>query len=49
MIEEDDTIGTLMVSYFIRKDTDDDGTPNGDGGRIRDAGDLARSALLLSL
>ena len=37
MIEEVDPIWTLMVSYFMQKDTDDDGTMSDNGGRIGDA------------
>ena len=49
MIEEGDPIWTLMVSYLMKKYTDDDGTTSDDGGRIGDARDLARSAILLAL
>ena len=34
-----------MVSYLMQKDMDNDGTRSGDGGRIGDASDLARSAV----
>ena len=30
MLEEGDPVWTLMVSYFMQKDTDDDGTTNND-------------------
>ena len=49
MIEEGDTIWTLIVSYFMQKDTDDDKTMSEDGGRIGDARNLDRSDLLLEL
>ena len=32
MIEEGDPIYTLMVSYFMQKDTDDDGMMSNGGG-----------------
>ena len=41
MIEEGDQVWTLMVSYLMQKDTDDDGTASDDGRRIGDARDLA--------
>ena len=34
-----------MVSYLMQKDMDNDGTRSGDGGRIGDASNLARSAV----
>ena len=34
MIEEGGPIWILMVSYFMHKDTDDDGTTSDDGGGI---------------
>ena len=46
MIEEGDPIWTLMVSYFMQKDMDDDGTTSNDGRRIGDARDLDQLALL---
>ena len=46
MIEEVDLICTLMVSYFMQKHTEDDGTMSDDSGRISDARDLARLVLL---
>ena len=49
MIEEGDQVWTLMVSYLMQKDTDDDGTASDDGRRIGDARDLAQSALLSAL
>ena len=48
MIEEGDPIWNLMVSYFMQKDTDDDGTTRDDRGGIGDTRNLARSALLLA-
>ena len=41
MIEESDPIWTLMVSYFMQKDTDDDRTRRKDGVWIGNARDLA--------
>ena len=38
-----------MVSYLMKKDTDDDGMTSNDGGRIVNTRDLARSSLLLDL
>ena len=49
MIEEGDKIWDLMVSYFMQKDTDNDGTTSNNGGRIGDAHYLDQSALLLAL
>ena len=46
ILEEGDPIWTLMVSYFMQKDMDNNGTTSNDGGRIGDACDLDRSALL---
>ena len=40
MIEEGDPIWNLMVSYFMQKDTDDNGMMINDGGRIGDACNL---------
>ena len=49
MIEEGDPIWTLMVSYFMQKDTDDDRTTSNDGRRIGGACDLDQLALLSAL
>ena len=49
MIEEGDPIWNLMVSYFMKKDTEDDRTARDNEGRIKDVRDLGQSALLLSL
>ena len=38
-----------MVSYLMKKYTDDDITTSNYGGRIRDAHDLAQLALILAL
>ena len=42
-------IWNLMVSYFMQKDTDDDGMTSYYGGRIGNARDLARLSLLSDL
>ena len=39
----------LMVSYFMQKDMDDNGTTSNDRGRIGNTQDLAQSALILAL
>ena len=49
MIEESGMIWTLIVSYFMQKDTYNDGTTINDRGRIGNAHDLSRLALLLYL
>ena len=49
MIEEGDPIWTLMISYFMQKDTDDDETTSDNSGRIGNARDLAGLALLSAL
>ena len=49
MIEEGDLIWTLMVSYFMQKDTDDDGTTSDDGGRIGNVSNLDQLDLLSAL
>ena len=38
-----------MVSYLMKKHTDDNGTTRNDGGRIRYAHDLYRLALISAL
>ena len=37
-----------MVSYFMQKDMDDNGTTSNDRGRIGNTQDLAQSALILA-
>ena len=49
MVEEGDPIWTLMVSYFMQKDTDDDITTSNDGWEVADARNLDQSALLSAL
>ena len=49
MIEEGDPIWTLMVSYFMHKDTDNDAMMSKDGGRIGNARNLDQSNLLSDL
>ena len=49
MIEEGDPVWTLMVSYFMQKDTDDNGTTSDNGERISDALSLAQLAVLSAL
>ena len=49
MIEEGDPIWTLIVSYFMQKDTDDDRTTRNNGGRLGDARNLDRPALLSAI
>ena len=49
MIKQGDLIWTLMVSSFMQKYMDDDGTTRNDRDRIVNTQDLAQSALILAL
>ena len=49
MIEEGDLVWTLMISYYIQKETDDNRMTSNNGEKIGDIHDLARSDILLAL
>ena len=49
MIEEFDPISTLMISYLMQKDTDDNITTRNDRGGVGNARNLALSSLPLAL